>query len=513
MSRNYRLSTHRRLSLKKDSKNLAGLIVAVIGPTSLGKTTLSREIAKSLRATFIEHDLLRSCFPPRDSSASDGDPDPAYQILWKMIKTHLDHRNHNHHIVVDYPLSRRVEIDRLLGIAKPHDAMVILIDCELGQRSEARPHDREGEATLARYLQWSLTMEEERVDDCFYDYDPSKIDVPRLVIGSTSDAGLEEHVAAVKRLILISLDEKFAITEGDGTMTWDFSWHNQDAVRMICFQTRMLQVPGHVPPGSKEGNLRYSQLKAQHIAKGLRCMFLNYDDLLSCLGSPDANADVDDDDAVFNALVQMAASQLSLGQSVAIRAPLPHRAQVDLLLDAANSTQAKLIVLELRKKKQVNKELLSEYDLNDVPKLVLPELNSLGYDEEDDLLDFILMASSMNHWHVGDGTESVLKDVKFRPIYFEPNGFTAPQEGEARRVAPQERNPGRRRGMRNAAKLLSETFPINPTASLAMDLLPGYSFNPKLKWNPEVKDYIVAAYGEARISEADAGVDSWFSFC
>ncbi|KAI4310513.1 hypothetical protein MLD38_035487 [Melastoma candidum] len=74
--------------------------------------------------------------------------------------------------------------------------------------------------------------------------------------------------------------------------------------------------------------------------------------------------------------------------------------------------------------------------------------------------------------------------------------------------------------MRNAAKLLSETFPSNrhspsssspscysstalsrnPTASLAMDPLPRYCFNPKLTWNPEVKDYFVAAYGEARIS-------------
>ncbi|KAI4363891.1 hypothetical protein MLD38_020054 [Melastoma candidum] len=244
--------------------------------------------------------------------------------------------------------------------------------------------------------------------------------------------------------------------------------------QMIYFQKRLLQQAGHVlvailmdPPGSKEGNLRSSKWEAQRIAEALRCMFLSYDDILFCLGSPNANADVDDDDhdvdddgdaddhdgdddaddgvrsrfgsldasenvascfgipdvgedVAFSALVQMATSQLSLGHSVVIRAPLPHREQIDLLLDAANSTQAKLIVLELRKKKQVNKELLSEYDLNDVPKLVLPELNSFGYDEEDDHLDFILMASSMNHWHVGDGTESVLKDggckneVKFR---------------------------------------------------------------------------------------------------
>ncbi|KAI4363761.1 hypothetical protein MLD38_019936 [Melastoma candidum] len=673
MPRNYRLCTHQQLSLKKDSENLVGLIVAVIGPTSLGKTTLAREIAKSLRGTFLEHDLLRSCFPSRDGSASDGDPDPAYQILWKMIETHLDSRNH--HIVVDYPLSRRVEIDRLLGIAESHDAVVILIDCELGRRSEARPHDREGEATLARYLERSLTMEEEQADDCFYDYDPSKIDVPRLVIGATSDAGLEEHVDAVKKLILTSLDEKLAMTEERNTLCLPFNtgklatkhrrfasfpktfkhelhadefhllfkednvclgtfyylcracchmgsnvcytwkelyfhpecilelplevkhkchWHplkltllppkddtdeyycevcakrrdadnwiyycrdceyeahvpcvvpnlpvdwpnssshqeeevdeankeeqgnssqegssleletredqeleadsgsgsgsdlevkpedgldekarffweeimerdrkwrdtvqsiNSDSYGLrIDFQKRLLQEAGHVlvailmdPPGSKEGNLRSSKRDANHIAEALRCMFLSYDDLLSCLGSPDANADVDDDDgdaddhdcdddvrsrfgsldasenvpsyfgipdvgedAVFSALVQMAASQLSLGHSMVIRAPLPHRAQIDLLLDAANSTQAKLIVLELQKVKQVNKELLSEYDLNDVPKLVLRQQFFAGHVERDDRLDFILMASSMNYWHVGDGTESVLKEV------------------------------------------------------------------------------------------------------
>ncbi|KAI4363729.1 hypothetical protein MLD38_019908 [Melastoma candidum] len=667
MSQSDRLcSLHERLWNYGLTENLVGLIVAVIGPTSLGKTTLVREIAKSLRATFLEHDLLRSCFPPRDGSASDGDPDPAYQILWKMIETHLDRRNH--HIVVDYPLSRRAEIDRLLGIAESHDAMVILIDCELGRRSEARPHDREGEATLARNLEWSLTMEEERVDDCFYDYDPSKIDVPRLVIGATSDAGLEEHVDAVKKLILTSLDEKLTITEGDGTMTSDCSrcrlarliypktfkhvlhddefhlfcptdlllygeghryycgaclrsgsfpfynwkelrfhpecvlklplevkhkchWHplkltllppkddtdeyycevcaerrgadnwiyycreceyeahvpcvvpnlpgqpnsssHQEEVdeankgeqgnssqegssleietredqeleadsgsgsgsdlevkpedgldekarffwveimerdrkrserdwssdfdsygRRISFQKRFLQEAGHVlvailmnPPGSKEGNL-LSCLGSpdanadvddgddDDASRALRCTFLSYDVLLSCLGSPDARSrfgsldasenvascfgipDVGEE-AVFSALVQMAASQLLLGHSVVIRAPLPHRAQIDLLLDAANSTQAKLVVLDLRKEKQVNKELLSEYDLNDVPRLVLPELNSFE-NEVDDHMDFIVMASSMNHWHVGDGTESVLRDggckneVKFR---------------------------------------------------------------------------------------------------
>ncbi|KAI4363768.1 hypothetical protein MLD38_019943 [Melastoma candidum] len=695
MPRNYPPCHHMQICNYGCFENLVGLIVAVIGPTSQGKTTLAREIAKSLRCTFLEHDLLRSCFPPRVGSASDGDPDPAYLILWKMIQTHLAGRNH--HIVVDYPLSRRVEIDRLLGIAESQDAVVILIDCELGRRSEARPHDRDGEATLARYLEWSLTMEEERVDNCFYDYDPSKIDVPRLVIGATSDAGFEEHVDAVKRLIQASLDEKFTITEGDRTMRWDCSRCDLDAVRRrfasfpktfkhvlhddefhlyfsedgmldytcgaclrrgenlcynwvkglrfhpecvlelplegkhkyhwhplkltllppkddtdeyyceVCaerrdadnwiyycrdceyeahvpcvvpnlpgqpnsssdeedevyeankgeqgnssregsfleietredqeleadsgsgsgsdlevkpedgldekarffweeimerdrkllernwpmynlimprsygqnnsFQKRLLQEPGHVlvamlidPPGS--------MWVARPMAESLRCMCLYNDDLFSCLGIPDANADFVDDgeaddhdgdaddhdgdaddhdgdddahddvrsrfgsldasenvascfgipevdeDAVFTALVQMAASQLSLGHSVVIQAPLPHRAQIDLLLDAANSTQATLIVLELRMEKLVNRELalpelLSEYDLNDVPKLVLPELNPFRYPNEV-ILDFILMASSMNHWHVGDGTESVLKDggckneVKFR---------------------------------------------------------------------------------------------------
>ncbi|KAI4363764.1 hypothetical protein MLD38_019939 [Melastoma candidum] len=691
--RNYRLCPHQRLIRYGSSENLVGLIVAVIGPTSLGKTTLAREIAKSLLCTFLEHDLLRSCFPPRDGSASDGDPDPAYQILWKMIETHLDSRNH--HIVVDYRLSRRVEIDRLLRIAERHDAVVILIDCELGRISESRPHDREGEATLARYLERSLTMEEEQADDCFYDYDPSKIDVPRLVIGATSDAGLEEHVDAVKKLILTSLDEKFAMTEEVDTLCMPCSTCKLDAVRRqfasfpktfkhelhadefhllfkedvvwwgtfsyICraccrrgsnvcytwkelyfhpecilelplevkhkchwhplkltllppkddtdeyycevcaerrdadnwiyycrdceyeahvpcvvpnlpgqpnssshqeeegdeankgeqannsqegssleietredqeleansgsgsgshlevkpedgldekarffweeimerdrkwrdtgrsinsdsyglrinFQKRLLQEAGHVlvailmdPPGSEEGNLLSclgspdakakaddsddaSKWEAKRIVKALRCMFLSYDDILSWLGSPDdgddgndGEDDADDDvrsrfgsldasenvascfgipdvgeDTVLSALVQMAASQLSVGHSVVIRAPLPHRAQIDLLLDTANSTQAKLVVLDLRNKKPVNKEQLSEYDLNDVPKLVLPELNSFGDDDKDDYLDFILMASSMNHWHVGDGTESVLKDggckneVKFR---------------------------------------------------------------------------------------------------
>ncbi|KAI4363892.1 hypothetical protein MLD38_020055 [Melastoma candidum] len=218
---------HERLSRNKYSENLVGLIVAVTGRTSPRKTALAREIAKALRCTFLEHDQFRSCIPAGYGSASDDDL--AYRIVRKMIETHLDHRNH--HIVVDHPLSRRVELDQLLGIAESHDAVVILIDCELGRRSEARPHDREGEATLARYLERSLTMEEERVDDCFYDYDPSKINVPRLVIGATSDAGLEEHVDAVKKLILTSLDEKFTITERDGTMTWDCSRCDLDAVR------------------------------------------------------------------------------------------------------------------------------------------------------------------------------------------------------------------------------------------------------------------------------------------
>ncbi|KAI4378366.1 hypothetical protein MLD38_015855 [Melastoma candidum] len=79
--------------------------------------------------------------------------------------------------------------------------------------------------------------------------------------------------------------------------------------------------------------------------------------------------------------------------------------------------------------------------------------------------------------------------------------------------------------MRNAARLFSETFSSNrhfpspsspscysstsvarnPTLSPAMDPSRRYCFDPKLKWNPVVKEYFVAAYGEetfARLSEA-----------
>ncbi|KAI4363890.1 hypothetical protein MLD38_020053 [Melastoma candidum] len=252
---------HERLSRYNKSENLVGLIVAVTGRPSQGKTALAEEIAKALRCTFLDHDRLSFCIPAGDRSNSDDDP--TYRILWKMIETHLNRRNH--HVVVNSPMSRRVELDRLVGLAESHDAVVILIEFVEADCDENT--NREGEAALVRDLERSLALEDGLDDDGFYDYDLRKIDIPKLIIKSTSGADLHEHVDSVEKLILTSLDEMFTMVEGDSTLTSGCSRCTLDEVRR--WSTRYPETFKH----ELHADEFYLEIPESVIQKGSTCMF------------------------------------------------------------------------------------------------------------------------------------------------------------------------------------------------------------------------------------------------
>ncbi|KAI4363765.1 hypothetical protein MLD38_019940 [Melastoma candidum] len=57
------------------------------------------------------------------------------------------------------------------------------------------------------------------------------IDIPKLIIKSTSGADLREHVDSVKKLMLTSLDEMFIMGEGDSTVTSGCSRCTLDELR------------------------------------------------------------------------------------------------------------------------------------------------------------------------------------------------------------------------------------------------------------------------------------------
>ncbi|RWR88589.1 putative P-loop containing nucleoside triphosphate hydrolase [Cinnamomum micranthum f. kanehirae] len=112
------------------------LIIAMKGHPGTGKSTLARAIAAAIRCPLIDKDDVRDCTEALQKSLA-GDSriptllnDLSYAVLWQMAQTQIEL---GLDVVIDSPLSRRAHLDRLLQLAVPSQAHVIIIEC--------RPHD------------------------------------------------------------------------------------------------------------------------------------------------------------------------------------------------------------------------------------------------------------------------------------------------------------------------------------------------------------------------------------
>ncbi|KAI4365847.1 hypothetical protein MLD38_021796 [Melastoma candidum] len=121
------------------------IIVAMKGHSCSGKTTLAREIVRSLRlcryvSSLLRYDDIRASIQKTLPSSSDNQGlcnDVAYRILWRMASSHLSVYDEKipRAIVLDSSLPNRGHLERLLGFRKFFDTLefepfFLVVECQ-----------------------------------------------------------------------------------------------------------------------------------------------------------------------------------------------------------------------------------------------------------------------------------------------------------------------------------------------------------------------------------------------
>lgn len=180
-------------------------VIAMKGHPGTGKSTLAAAVAKSLKCPLIDKDHFRDS--TRDvqqqlhltSPAAAGKllNDLSYDAMWRVAAAQLDL---GLSVVVDSPLSRRQQLDRLLDVAAGSGAAVVVVECVPGDEAEWR---RRLEARGGK--EWhkpSTWREMERLLEGYggcWDYDVGH--VPRLVLDTTAPVELAELARRVVEFV------------------------------------------------------------------------------------------------------------------------------------------------------------------------------------------------------------------------------------------------------------------------------------------------------------------------
>lgn len=182
------------------------LIIAMKGHPGTGKSTLAKSIARKLKFPLVDKDHLRGCtreveekfiLPTPESSKLLNDL--SYEVMWHVASTQL---NLGLSVVVDSPLSRRFQLDRLLELAaanRTNDRVrVIIIECKPKDEGEwrARVEKRglEDETSWHKPKTWA---EMEKLLDIYggcWDYDVGG--VPKFVVDTTANVGAQDMLSS-----------------------------------------------------------------------------------------------------------------------------------------------------------------------------------------------------------------------------------------------------------------------------------------------------------------------------
>lgn len=189
------------------------MIIAMKGHPGTGKSTVAESIAKALKFPLLDKDDVRDStlslqrslhLATSPGTASSLLNDLSYHAIWQIASTQL---RLGHSVIIDSPLSRRAHLDRLIQLASPCGARVLIVECKPNDEAEWRRRlEARGRAAESNNTGWhkpSTWRDMERLlegyDGCT-EYDVGG--VPRMVVDTTASVGVEELVSGVLDFIL-----------------------------------------------------------------------------------------------------------------------------------------------------------------------------------------------------------------------------------------------------------------------------------------------------------------------
>lgn len=180
-------------------------VIAMKGHPGTGKSTLATAIAKSLKCPLIDKDHFRDSTHAVQQQLLQISPtsagkllnDLSYDAMWRVASAQL---GLGLSVVVDSPLSRRQQLDRLMGVAAENGADVVVVECVPGDEAEWRRRlESRGGKEWHKPSTW---REMERLLEGYggcWDYDVGH--VPRLVLDTTAPVELVELVHRVAEFV------------------------------------------------------------------------------------------------------------------------------------------------------------------------------------------------------------------------------------------------------------------------------------------------------------------------
>ncbi|KAJ9177570.1 hypothetical protein P3X46_012777 [Hevea brasiliensis] len=186
----------------------AKMIIAMKGHPGTGKSTLAQSLASFLKIPLIDKDDVRHCtFSLQNSSRSSIASiskllnDLSYHVIWQIASTQL---RLGLSVILDSPLSRKTHLDQLGFLASSAGARLVIIECKpLDEDQWRRRLEQRGAAHQASWHKPSTWQDLQRLleeyDGCT-DYDVG--DVPKLVVDTTADVGVDKLVSRVVQFIV-----------------------------------------------------------------------------------------------------------------------------------------------------------------------------------------------------------------------------------------------------------------------------------------------------------------------
>lgn len=177
-------------------------VIAMKGHPGSGKSTVATAVAKSLKCPLIDKDHFRDSThavqqvllaqTPR-GTAQQLLTDLSYDAMWRVAAAQL---GLGLSVVVDSPLSRRPQLDRLLEMASGSGARVVVVECRPGDEAEwrRRVEARGGE----EWHKPSTWREMERLLEGYggcWEYEMGE--VPKLVLDTTAPLQIADLVSRV----------------------------------------------------------------------------------------------------------------------------------------------------------------------------------------------------------------------------------------------------------------------------------------------------------------------------